>query len=604
MRDNAVPTKNETANFGPAAVVNNTPDTIAPQIVSASVNASTLSLLFNETLAGAAPDPSAFTVTTGSTTRAISAVAMSGKLITLTIAPAVTSGDNVVVAYAVPALNALHDAAGNNTARFTFSAANQTPIVAPPAAGGGVATSAPALVSSSPDDGSTVRQVATIALTANQAVSWTHLTVTRPDGSVTTLPDDAGQSATWPFATSTAGLYVIRGTLAAGGQTEDVLSHFTIWAPPASGTSNVPPVEKNAVPFAAGELHSSDGLTTLTWPVGAFGDAVVVHIAPKLASAMPSLPKDATVVQVTAYLRSTHAPVTDLGGVIDVRFPNATPGAHPLNSADGAAWRDIPQLQTLSLPADQQDGWFRDSDGTIHVLARHLSFYALVGQEVSTKLAIRIITVRRLWLQHRSFIAVRLTLTAPARVTGTFIAPDGSTVAGQSIATPTRHAGVTVLRVPLRITKPGLYKLQLHAEGAGQTISRTAKINFLARRPASPLWQDGAPRVAVVRGAKGLASLDSALGKRFVVRRITDAALYDAVDTSYRTAAAVVVVDLGTVPTYTLAALHALLPEVKIVGLTTTAAKAAYYRSIGVSAVLPRTASPAQVARAVKLLVR
>jgi hypothetical protein len=345
-------------------------------------------------------------------------------------------------------------------------------------------------------------------------------------------------------------------------------------------------------------------VTTLTWPVGAFSDSVVVHIAPKLASALPGLPKDAIVVQVTAFLRSTRAPVTQLGGVIDVRFPNATQGAHPLHSADGASWRDIPQLQTLSLPADQQDGWFRDSDGTIHVLARHLSYYALVGQEVSTKLAMRIMTVRRLWLRHRSFIAVRMTLTAPARVTGTFVAPDGSTVAGQSIKPPTRHSGVTLLRVPLRITKPGIYKLQMHAEGAGQAIDRTAKINFMARRPASPIWQDGAPRVAIVRGAKGLSSLDRRLGKRFVVRRIADAALYDAVDTSYRTAAAVVVVDLGTVPTYTLAALHALLPEVKIVGLTATPAKSAYYRSIGVSAILPRTASPARVARAVKSVVR
>src|SRR5207245_11467761 len=112
------------------------------------------------------------------------------------------------------------------------------------------------LVASSPDDWSTVRQVATISLTASQSVSWTHLTVTRPDGSVTSLSDDAGQSATWPFSTSAAGLYVIRGTLAAGGQTEDVLSHFTVWVPPTTGTGNAPPVEKNAMPYAAGEAHS------------------------------------------------------------------------------------------------------------------------------------------------------------------------------------------------------------------------------------------------------------------------------------------------------------------------------------------------------------
>jgi hypothetical protein len=609
MRDNASPTQNETANFGPVAVVNNTPDTIAPHIVSASVNASTISLVFDDTLAGAAPDPTAFTVTTGSTTRTVTAVVMNGTLITLTISPAVVSSSNVVVAYAVPALNALHDATGNNTAPFSFAAANQTPIVAPPAVGGGggggsVVSSTPSLVSASPDDGSTVRQVATITLTANQSVSWTNLTVTRPDGSVTPLPDNAGQSPTWPFSTSAAGLYVIRGTLAAGGQTQDVLSHFTIWVPPTTGTGNAPAVEKNAMPYAAGEIQSSDSLTTMTWPIGAFSDAVVVEIAPKPASASPSLPNDALVLEVTAFLRSTHAAVTDLGGIVDIRFKNATPGAHPLFSQDSKSWRDIPELPTLNLPAGQQDGWFRDSDGAIHVLSTHLNYFALVGQQVATKLAMRIITVRRLWIKQRSFVAVRMALTAPARVTGIFVAPDGSKVAGQSIKTPTRHAGITILRVPLRITKPGLYRLQMHAEGAGQTINRTAKIKFIATRPASPIWQDGAPRVAVVRGAKGLASLDRLLGKHFVVRRIADAALYDVVDTNYRTAAAAIVVDLGTVPTYTLAELHALLPEVKIVGLTATPAKSAYYRSIGVSAILPRTASPAQVAHAVKSLVR
>jgi hypothetical protein len=604
MRDNATPTKNETANFGPAAVVSNTPDTVAPSITSAAATTSTISLVFDDTLSGAAPDAGAFTVTTGATTRSVSNVTMNGKIVTLTISPALTSNDNVVVTYSVPALNALHDAVGNNTAPFTFSAANQTPVVAPPASGGGGLSASPALVSSSPDDGSTVRAVSTITLTANESATWTHMTVTRPDGTVTPLADDAGQSAAWPFATSVPGLYVIRGTLSAGGQNVDVLSHFTVWVPPTSGTGVVPPVEKNAVPYAAGVLQSSDARTLVSWPAGAFSDSVVVEILPKPASAVPSLPPDALVVQVTAFLRSTHAPVTDLGGVVDISFPNATQGAHPLHSADGTSWTDIPELPTLNLPAGQQDGWFRDSDGTIHVLSTQLSYYALVGQQVSTKLAMRIITVRRLWLHHRPFIAVRMTLTMPARVTGVFVAPDGSTVAGQSIKTPTRRAGVTILRVPLRITKTGLYRLQMHAEAAGQAVNRTAKINFVAAQPASPVWQDGALRVAVIRGAGGLGSLDRLLGKRFVVRRIADAALYDVLDTTYRTSAAAVVVDLGTVPIYTLVELHALLPEVKIVGLTATPARAAYYRSIGLSVVLPRTASPAQVAHAIKSLTR
>jgi hypothetical protein len=309
-------------------------------------------------------------------------------------------------------------------------------------------------------------------------------------------------------------------------------------------------------------------------------------------------------VDVSAFIRSTHAPVHDLGGVADIRFINAGSGTRPVTSADGKTWRDIPQLPTLNLPDGQADGWFLDSDGTVHVLARHLSYYALVGRQVSTRLAMRIMTVRRLWLENRAFVAVRMSLTGPARVTGSFVAPNGSIVPGQTIKTPTRHAGVTILRVPLKITAPGIYKLQMHAEGLGQVVNRTAKIRFLATKPASPIWQDGDVRVAVVHGVRGLGSLGRALGGNFVVTRVSDAALYNAVDTQFPTAAAVVVVDLRTIPAYTLAGLHALLPEVKIIGLSSTPSRAGAYRSLGVSAVLPRDASAALVARTAKSLVR
>jgi hypothetical protein len=288
--------------------------------------------------------------------------------------------------------------------------------------------------------------------------------------------------------------------------------------------------------------------------------------------------------------------------VIDIRFPNGSLGSRPLTSPDGSTWRDIQQLPTLNLPAGAADGWFRDSDGTVHVLARHLSYYALVGQSVSTKLAMRIITVRRLWLENRTFLAVRMAITAPARVTGNFVGPDGTIVPGQVIKTPTRRAGVTILRVPLKITRPGLYRLQMHADGIGQIVDRTAKIRFVATRPSSPVWQDGSIRVAVVTGARGLDDLGHKLGKRFVVRRVSDADLYPAVDTNHRTAAAAVVVDLDTVPAYTLAGLHALLPEVKIIGLS--GKRGGAYSALGVSAVLPRGSSAAAVAKTVQSLLR
>jgi uncharacterized repeat protein (TIGR02059 family) len=607
IRDNAAPTKNESSNFGPVAAVNNTVDTVAPRLVSASVNGATVTLVFSEALAGTAPGGSAFAVSTGGKSRSVDGISINGDTLSFTISPAAEGADNVVVSYAVPALNALHDAAGNTTTSFVAAVANQTPIVPPAAAvSPAPAPATPTFVSASPDDGSTVQAVSTLTLRASLPASWTNMSVTRPDGSTTPLPDRSGQAVTWAFAPTAAGLYAIHGTLSGAGGTEDILSHFTIWAPGSGGSdSPVPPVAKNAVPFSAGELESSDGLTLLDWPAGAFGDSVVVEVSPTPAASVSNLPADAIVVDVTAFLRSTHAPVTALGGVVEISFKHAGAGARPLTSQDGAAWRAIPQLPTLDLPAGQPDGWFADSDGTLHVLTRHLTYYALVGQQASTKLAMRIITARRLWLRGRSFVAVRMSLTAPARVTGSFVEPDGSIVPGQTIRTPTRHAGVTILRVPLRVTMPGLYRLQMHAEGLGQVVDRTAVIRFLPKRPASPVWQDVRPlRVAVVDGVRGLGSLERRLGDGFIVRPVSDSSLYGVVDTKFPTAAAVVVVDLGTVPASTLATLHALLPELRIIGLTASPKQAAHYRGLGVNAVLSRTAPAASIARTVRSLLR
>src|SRR5205823_7069146 len=47
LRDQATPAANETPSFGPEAVVNATPDTVAPSVLSTSVNADTLTILFD-----------------------------------------------------------------------------------------------------------------------------------------------------------------------------------------------------------------------------------------------------------------------------------------------------------------------------------------------------------------------------------------------------------------------------------------------------------------------------------------------------------------------------------------------------------------------------
>jgi hypothetical protein len=200
----------------------------------------------------------------------------------------------------------------------------------------------------------------------------------------------------------------------------------------------------------------------------------------------------------------------------------------------------------------------------------------------NAKLALNIVTPRRLWLLDRSYMAVRILVTTPARVTGNFVAPDGTVIPGQVIRTPTRRAGATVLRVPVKVKQPGLYRLQVHAEGAGQSVNKTARIRFVATQPKSPVWQSGKNlRVAVIQGAR-IGGLGHALGPRYEVRTVSDANLYSAVDPIDPNAAAAVVVNLETVPLSSLASLHALLPELQIIGVSDKPGLLAQAKAIGI----------------------
>jgi len=196
---------------------------------------------------------------------------------------------------------------------------------------------------------------------------------------------------------------------------------------------------------------------------------------------------------------------------------------------------------------------------------------------------------------------VRMALTAPARVTGSFVGANGVTVPGQTVKTPTRRAGITILRVPMHVTKPGVYRLKMHADGIGQVVDVSTTITFKQQRPASPLWRVSRPlRVVMIHGARtSLAGLNRALGHGYLVEKIADADLYTVVDPASRTAASAVVVDLGTVPMQTLIGLRELLPELKIVGLTNDPSVARFARTVGANAVLGRSSSEATIAGAV-----
>ncbi len=115
-------------------------ETTAPTVSSASVDGATLAITFSEDLSGSpVPATTTFTVTVGQNERTVDAVAISGSMVTLTLASAVVSGDQVTVSYTVPAeatAARLKDLSKNSAASFAGqtvtnnTAAVQTPLTA------------------------------------------------------------------------------------------------------------------------------------------------------------------------------------------------------------------------------------------------------------------------------------------------------------------------------------------------------------------------------------------------------------------------------------------------------------------------------------------
>lgn len=111
---------NNAALFTNRSVTNNTADTTAPSVSSASVNGSSLTITFNESLGtSSVSSASSFTVKVDGNTRTVNSVSISGSTVTLTLSSAVTSSQTVTVDYTVPGTNQIKDVAGNSAAGFT-----------------------------------------------------------------------------------------------------------------------------------------------------------------------------------------------------------------------------------------------------------------------------------------------------------------------------------------------------------------------------------------------------------------------------------------------------------------------------------------------------
>ncbi|MFN8187972.1 MAG: SwmB domain-containing protein [Gaiellales bacterium] len=120
---------NDAGTLAGQAVANDTVvDTVSPALQAARVDATTLTLAYDELLSTAPPDPSAFSVS-GSVQggQVVTGVAIAGPVVSLTLTPGVAAGEIVVLDYVPPASSPLEDPAGNDAAALAGQAvANDT----------------------------------------------------------------------------------------------------------------------------------------------------------------------------------------------------------------------------------------------------------------------------------------------------------------------------------------------------------------------------------------------------------------------------------------------------------------------------------------------
>ena len=269
-------------------------DDVAPVLSSASVDGAVLTLTFGEVLDTASqPAASSFAVSVAGSARTVDAVAVSEKVVTLTLSSAVTSGQTVTVDYTVPTgagAKPVQDAAGNPAASFAnTNATNATdalPVVLIAPAATPVTEGAAAAFTLARTGATAAALTVAVSVSESEAaVSGTPPTsVTFAAGSasatlsVATVDDEAVEEASTVTATVSPGTgYTVSGT---SGSAEVVVEDDD--AAPAVATASPIVVAENATSVAT--LSATDADTAaadLSWsiPAGAAGGADAAQFA-------------------------------------------------------------------------------------------------------------------------------------------------------------------------------------------------------------------------------------------------------------------------------------------------------------------------------------
>lgn len=255
----------------------------------------------------------------------------------------------------------------------------------------------------------------------------------------------------------------------------------------SSGSVSTPETTIATVPAArSGSIVTTGAGSTargirVGWERGAFGAReaqVAVTPAPRVVTGTHGFAAGVAAVGVTVTDSVTGRPIRIFVRPLDIDFRTAPTGVRPAVSTDGRTWRTLPQVRSHALPVGRRDGWFRDKRGTVHVLTRHASIFALLTQPHAIGLALT--APEQLNVRRAQSLAIVLQATRPAHVVLT-LARSRSTVAHFRHILADRSVTRLSLLLPPVARAPGRYRITVTASAQRFRSTQSASLRFVRR---------------------------------------------------------------------------------------------------------------------------
>jgi hypothetical protein len=270
-------------------------------------------------------------------------------------------------------------------------------------------------------------------------------------------------------------------------------------APPASsggggggGGSQLPAVPAGAVSAivqagASGAVSldatspgsSTSSHVTVAWPADAVPAGARVELLPVAIPVLPGFVAGGVAVDITIR-SSTGELIKTFATPLELVFTNVPLRSAIGTSSDGGAWDLIPEIQGPPLAAGAAAGWYRDASGSVHVLIRHLTRFAVLPRAAEAKLALTVRVPARIDLRVVGKLPVWTSATKAGRAVVVVTSSRGRVVGriGRDV-----RAGTSKLVVPLvRTTRAGRYVVRITVTAGSESATTRRTVVILGHR--------------------------------------------------------------------------------------------------------------------------